>query len=261
MGLTFDHIASQFDHQRGLPRVALQAWCGLVHELSGGTKLEIIEPGIGTGRIALPLAAMGHHITGTDISPQMLQACQASAQEMGLIEHLSLSSADATSLPFADQSFDLGVVAQLLYLVPDWPSVTDELARVVKPGGHVIHLTEPTTESDALALWSSTWRGIIESTGYRHTALTPTDEEVHTEFLRRWPDVEIRELASWKFGQTVAEAVNGYAARLRPLYVSVPESEFNRAVDEFLAWARTTYPNADTRIDGTVSLTAMIAAT
>lgn len=260
MRLSFDAMASQFDHQRGLPREALKAWMNLIDELANGRSLQIIEPGIGTGRIALPLAVMGHIVSGTDISQPMLLTCADSAQSLQVSDIVHLSQSDATDMPFADHSFDLGIVAQLLYLVPDWPTVLDELARVVKPGGHVTHLTEPTTESNALAQWSATWRKMIEATGYRHTPISPTDDEVHAEFLRRWPDVRVRELASWSFGQTVAEAMHGYAERIRPLYTSVPEHQFNRAVENFLAWARQTFPNGDTRLDGTVTLTAMIAS-
>lgn len=260
MPLSFDAIASQFDHQRALPRVALRAWVELIDTLADGSVLRIIEPGIGTGRIALPLCAMGHTVVGTDISQPMLHACETSAFSHGLTEAVTIVEADAIDLPYDDHQFDLGLIAQLLYLLPDWPSVLDELARVVKPGGYVIHLTEPTIESEALNAWSTRWRAAIESTGYQHITLSPSDDEVHAEFLRRWPDVRIQQLASWSFGQTVSEALDGYAARMRPLYATVPDVAFDLAVSSFLSWARDTFPNEDTRLDGIVTLTAMIAA-
>lgn len=261
MRLSFDAIANQFDSQRGLPRAALKAWMDLIEAFADGRSMQIIEPGIGTGRIALPLAAAGHNITGTDISLPMLTACADSSKSLDISDRVHLIQSDATNLPFFDQEFDLGIVAQLLYLVPDWPSVLDDLARVVKPGGFVIHLTEPTTESAELSLWSATWRQMIEATGYRHTELSPTDDDVHAEFLRRWPDVQVRELASWTFGQSVSEATDSYANRLRPLYTTVPDDAFNRAVTDFLAWAREAFPNGNTRLNGTVTLTTMIAST
>lgn len=261
MRLTFDDIASQFDSQRGLPLEAIRAWINLVNKLSAGHPLRAIEPGIGTGRIALPLAAMGHDITGTDISAPMLAACAQSARELNISNAPDLVEADATDLPFSDHAFDLGIIAQLLYLVPDWPPVLDELARIVKPGGYVIHLTEPTTESHALSLWTTSWREMIESTGYRHSHLSPTDVDVHAEFQRRWPDVEVRELATWSFGQTVAEAVVGYGRRIRPLYAEVPDEAFEETVGGFLAWANDSFPDSSTRLDGIVTLTALIART
>jgi ubiquinone/menaquinone biosynthesis C-methylase UbiE len=258
--LSFDAIASQFDSQRGLPRTALQAWMELVDDLAGGHQGHIVEPGIGTGRIALPLAMAGHHITGADISRPMLDACAESARNLQIADHVTLLNADATDMPLPDHTFDLGVIVQVLYLVPDWPAVLDELARLVKPGGFVIHLTEPTLEGVALARWSSSWRQVIEETGFRHIALSPTDAEVQAEFLRRWPDVEVRELASWSFGQSVNEAREDYAARLRPLYASIPDDEWRAATDRFLAWTMTAFPHGDERLEGTVTLTAMIAS-
>lgn len=255
MRLSFDDIASQFDSRRELPRPAIQAWMELIDELARGKTLNVIEPGIGTGRVALPLAAMGHRLAGTDISPQMLARCAESAGEMDV----QLLQADATDLPFEDHQFDLGIVAQLLYLVPDWPTVLDELARVVTPGGFVIHLTEPTIENGALARWSAAWREKIEAAGYRHIPVSPTDAEVHSEFLRRWPTVQQRELASWTFGQTVAEARSNFAERLRPLYMTVSDSEFERVAQEFLDWGANAFPVPDTRLDATVTLTATIA--
>lgn len=260
MQLNFDAIASQFDDQRGLPREALQAWMALVEELAEGRRLRIVEPGIGTGRIALPLVMLGHGVTGADISQPMLDGCVESARTLGVRDRLSLFRADATDLPLADRAYDLGIIAQLLYLVPDWPAVLDELHRLVRPGGFVIHLTEPTVEGEHLRLWSSTWRRIIEETGFTHTAITPSDADVHAEFLRRWPDVQVRELASWTFGQSVAQARRGYAARLHPLYESVSDEDWRDTTARFLAWTDSEFPTGDERLDGTVALTAMIAA-
>lgn len=260
MHLSFDAIASQFDSQRGLPHAALRSWMELVDKLAGGRQLRIVEPGIGTGRVALPLALLGHHITGADISQPMLDACAESAWKLGVSDRLALLNADATDLPLPDRSFDLGMIAQVLYLVPDWPAVLDELARLVKPGGYVIHLTEPTVEGTALARWSSTWRGMIEETGYTHTTVTPTDAEVQAEILRRWPDTQVRELAGWSFGQSVSQAMDNYEARLRPLYASVPDDDWHTATSRFLVWASDEFPQGNEQLDGTVTLTAMIAA-
>lgn len=259
--LSFDDISKQFDTQRGLPRPALNAWLEFVNDLAAGRQLRIIEPGIGTGRLALPLAAIGHQISGADISRQMLQECERSASKLKISPRIYLTEADAVSLPFNDHQFDLGIIAQLLYLVPDWPTVLDELARLVKPGGHVIHLAEPTSESEALALWSSTWREMIEATGYRHIELSPTDDQIEAEFLRRWPDVEQHALTNWHFGQTVAEAMVGYRVRLRPLYAEVSDDVFDHVVDMFLSWAKASFPDPSTQLGGTVTLTVLIAST
>lgn len=260
MTLSFENLAEHFDTHRGLPADAMHAWMQLVDELAEGRSLDVIEPGIGTGRVSLPLATMGHTVWGGDIAAPMLERCRASAEALGVRHQVQLHLADATELPVGDGAFGVGVVAQLLYLVPDWPTVLDELVRVVRPGGHVIHLTEPTTESPSMQLWSRTWREMIERTGYRHTALSPTDEDVLAEFQRRWPDVETRRLASWSFGQSVAYARATLGESLRPLYSSVSDADWRATVDEFTGWSHSAFPDGTTDLGGEITLTALIAS-
>ncbi|MCA9834956.1 MAG: class I SAM-dependent methyltransferase [Thermomicrobiales bacterium] len=260
MTLTFDAMASQFDDQRGLPRAAISAWLRCVDELAAGRQLHVIEPGIGTGRIALPLAIAGHVVAGVDISPPMLDVCRQRAETLGVADLVDAIWGDAADLPYAEHSFDLGVIAQLLYLVPDWTTVLDELARVVSPGGYVIHLTEPTIESDALQLWSSTWWQMVAETGYQQLEVKPGEDDIAAEFLRRWPDVQVQELASWEFGQTVAEARRDYGRRVRVVYPDMAQEVWDALVDRYLAWSESAFPDSSTMLSGRVVLTARIAA-
>lgn len=261
VSLSFDHLAEYFDEHRGLPRGAVQAWTNLVTRITDSRTLRVVEPGIGGGRITLPLAALGHRVWGCDVSPSMVEQCHHTAAAIGIADRVEVVVADATDLPLPDAAADLGVVAQLLYLVPDWPAVLDELARVVKPGGYVIHLTEPTRENEALQVWNTTWREMIEETGYRHRAFSPTDAEVSAEFLRRWPDCQQELLASWSFGQSVGEARRTLRTVLRPLYETISDDTWHRTVDRFLAWSETALPDDETDLGGTISLAALIART
>jgi SAM-dependent methyltransferase len=49
--------------------------------------------------------------------------------------------ADVQALPFADGSFDVAVAAWMLYHVPDLDRAVSELARVLRPGGRLVALT------------------------------------------------------------------------------------------------------------------------
>lgn len=259
MTLSFDDLASQFDDQRGLPAAALREWAAAVDLLAAGGTLEIVEPGIGTGRVTLPLAASGHRVTGVDVSTGMLQTCAHKAAALSIRDRVTLLEGDATALPLPDDAFDMGVIASLLYLVPDWTEVLDELARVVRPGGWIVHLVERSESGEELRLWDVAWRTRVESTGFRHASLHPTPEEVQAEFLRRWPDTRVEIFACWPFGQSVGEAMDGYSERLRPLYAGIADEDWDRIVGDFLHWAGATFPDPDTRLDGQVVLEAMIA--
>jgi ubiquinone/menaquinone biosynthesis C-methylase UbiE len=257
--LSFDELAAHFDKQRGLPPAALREWTGAVQMFAAGRTLKVIEPGIGTGRITLPLAFAGHEVTGIDISEAMLEACAHKAEVLHVSDRVTLIHGDATSLPVDDDAFDLGVMASLLYLMPQWETLLDELARVVQPGGAIVHLVERTEAGDDLQLWDIGWRKRIEETGYVHPALRPSLNEVRTEFNRRWPETRTEVLASWTFGQTVGEGRARFSERLRPLYSSVDYQQWDQVVRNFLYWSEQTFPDPDTRLDGQVILEAMIA--
>ena len=261
MVLSFDDLASHFDDQRGLPVVALREWAAAVDLFAAGRTLEIVEPGIGTGRVTLPLAASGHRVTGVDVSGAMLQACAHKAEALRVADRVTLLQGDATALPLPDHAFDLGVIASLLYLVPDWTEVLDELHRVVTPGGSIAHLVERSESGDELRLWDIAWRSRVESIGFRHAPLQPTPDEVQAEFRRRWPDTRIEILASWEFGQTIGEASDGYGERLRPLYAEIGDDEWDRIVGDFLHWAGNQFPDPETRLGGQVVLEALISRT
>lgn len=49
----------------------------LAHATADGRPPKVLELGVGTGRLAIPLAARGIHVTGVDSSPAMLDAMSA----------------------------------------------------------------------------------------------------------------------------------------------------------------------------------------
>lgn len=261
MSLSFDEIARTFDDQRGLPPDALRALAAFVDGIAQGRTLDIVEPGIGTGRVALPLAISGHRVVGVDVSRPMLDACARKASLLGVGDRVTLAKGDATDLPCDDDAFDLGIFASLLYLVADWESVLDELARVVCPGGAVVQVRERTETGTLLSRWDAVWRGQIESAGFAHQSISPTDDEVMGAMQRRWPDIEVRPLASWAFGQTVGEGRDGFGERLRPLYPDIPDDVWTRLVDDFLRWSEDVFSNPLARLDGRVVLEAVIGWT
>ncbi len=92
----------------------------------------ILELGTGTGAGALMLARRfpGARVYGTDISPAMVEAARTKLPaELG--DRLEFEVADAASLPHDDGAFDL--VAQL-----NLPVFLAEVARVLRPGGHLV---------------------------------------------------------------------------------------------------------------------------
>lgn len=137
--VSFDRAAAYYDATRRLSAESERAVAELlVGELQGrGTCLEV---GVGTGRIALPVAARHVPMVGVDLSPPMLerlQAKQSAAAEAPALA-VAVAVADATRLPLADHSVGGSLLCHVLHLVPAWRQVVDELVRVTRPGGVVL---------------------------------------------------------------------------------------------------------------------------
>lgn len=127
----FDRIAARYDALGFLTRAAL-ALVETVRVPTGGRALDVAT---GTGTVALALASQAAEVVGTDIAPAMLQ--QARARAVGC-PNVQFVSAEATALPFADQSFDVVVCGAGLFFVPDMPAALREWRRVLRPGGEVV---------------------------------------------------------------------------------------------------------------------------
>ncbi|MCU0514543.1 MAG: methyltransferase domain-containing protein [Anaerolineae bacterium] len=134
--VNFDRAVAFYDDTRGFPPgiaapvAALMAQAGGLHKGD-----QVLEIGIGTGRIALPLAQHTGSITGVDISRQMMQRLR----QKQTTETIYLAQADAGVLPFAAGTFDAAVVVHVLHLVAQPAQVVRDLARVLKPGGRLLH--------------------------------------------------------------------------------------------------------------------------
>jgi ubiquinone/menaquinone biosynthesis C-methylase UbiE len=90
----------------------------------------VLEVGCGTGLILREVARTAAQATGIDLSPGML----AQARARGLDVH----EAPATALPFPDGAFDMAYSVKVLAHVEDIARALAEMARVVRPGGHVV---------------------------------------------------------------------------------------------------------------------------
>ena len=110
-----------------------------------------LEIGAGTGYFCLNMLQLGviERATATDISPGMLRALGASAEELG-VEAKTVRT-DAEELPFDDESFDLVFGHAVLHHIPDLPRAFAEFDRVLRPGGTVLFCGEPSRYGDVLA--------------------------------------------------------------------------------------------------------------
>jgi ubiquinone/menaquinone biosynthesis C-methylase UbiE len=131
---SYDRVAVDY-HEYGLAEMARQpverAVLGLFASLVDGPVLDV---GCGTGLATAHLHGLGVDITGVDLSPGMLDVARRSCPDV------EFEVASMLALPHADAAF-AGVVAWYSTIhVPDnlLPTALSELARVLRPGGHLM---------------------------------------------------------------------------------------------------------------------------
>lgn len=130
---------------------------------------EALEIGAGTGYFSLNLLQAGaiERATATDISPGMLATLQENATRLGL--GVRTAAAEAETLPFGDESFDLVFGHAVLHHIPDLAQAFSEFGRVLRPGGTLAFCGEPSRYGDLLAaipkrtalLTAPLWRRLV----------------------------------------------------------------------------------------------------
>ena len=143
-------------------RSAYKRWAGVYDTVFGGVSgpgrwravaavnalpgSRVLEVGVGTG-LALPHYAQGKHITGIDLSAEMLALARRRVAREGLdqVEALLELDAEATGLP--DSSFDIAVAMFVASVVPNPLHLLAEMRRLVRPGGHILFVNHFAAEN------------------------------------------------------------------------------------------------------------------
>ena len=166
--VAFDQVADIYDTTRSLSDEAKAKF----HELLGAELRDrdpVLEIGVGTGRIALPVHGAGMRLVGVDLSMPMLAKL---VEKGGGAAPFPVVQTDATKLPFLDDRFGAAYGVHVLHLIPAWREAVAELVRVVRPGGVVlIDLGGLSPEHDELDDRVKAELG----TGARHPGLTGDD--------------------------------------------------------------------------------------
>ncbi len=132
--LDIDDLAP-LDEFHALGRAATLALAELADVRPGDRVLDV---GAGIGGPARLLAARyGAHVTALDATSRFCRAAELLTRGAGLTERVQIVCGDALKLPFDDGCFDLAWSQAVSQNVADKQRFIAELARVVRPGGHV----------------------------------------------------------------------------------------------------------------------------
>jgi SAM-dependent methyltransferase len=98
-----------------------------------GEDTRVVDLATGTGGVAREAAAAGAKVTGIDVSAGMLEIARQSSPT-----NITYVMAEASTLPFADDAFDIATCGFGLSHMPHSDRVLSEVRRVLKPNGTLL---------------------------------------------------------------------------------------------------------------------------
>jgi SAM-dependent methyltransferase len=191
----------------------------------------VLDVGAGPGRFTIELARLGASIVVADISPGQLELNRRKAEEAGVAAAVvERVIADVVALPFEDASFDVTVCygGPISYAVERAADAVAELARVTRPGGHL--LVSVMSLVGAVQAYADAFLKVTEEYGVEltegilATGLLPEGPGLGHLAMRLFRWRELKELVE-EHGEIVAASATGL---LRP--ATSPEDPDLRAL-------------------------------
>jgi ubiquinone/menaquinone biosynthesis C-methylase UbiE len=229
---SFDRAADYYDQTRELPEpIATHGLPALLKYIEPYGK--ILDAGIGTGRISVPLLHLGADVIGIDLSLNMMAKLRAKYAAA------HLAQADASRLPFAAQQFDAVLTTHVMHLIGPWREALREYRRVLKPGGVYIDLTDWHDQSSQLTRLRDHWRELVEAHGaqWRRPGVQ-SREEMEAELKQLQARLEEVEVLRYYTTATPRERLDHIHDRVCSDAWEVPDDVFDATFKELTAWAK-----------------------
>ncbi len=156
----FDRIAGVYDLMNSTMTAGLHhQWRGrAVDRAEVGPGSDALDVCCGTGDLALELRRRigpDGRVVGCDFSEPMLELARRKSGEEGL--PVEFGWADALELPYGDESFDAVTIGFGARNLADLDRGLGEMARVLRPGGHLVILEITRPRREPLASFYSLW--------------------------------------------------------------------------------------------------------
>lgn len=117
-------------------------------DLAGKKVLEV-SCGAGGGASYIMRSLGPASYTGLDLNPASIDMCRQRHRLPGL----DFLQGDSQDLPFPDESFDAVINVEASHQYSDFPRFLDEVARVLRPGGHFMYADS--RRAPAVAAWEA----------------------------------------------------------------------------------------------------------
>lgn len=206
---SWDEVASIYRRQLWLEGRALGRMLEMLAPQPGERLLDVAT---GPGVLLAELASRPDRpdeAVGIDSSSEML------ALAPPLPDGWELDHADATELPFGDDSFDLVTASYLLHVLREperWRAVA-EIARVLRPGGRLGSITITPPRSAIMRVLTAPIRAAAERSDVRLAGLRPLDPGPELRQAGLIETARARSLLGYPSLCLVAEAVTGTGGR------------------------------------------------
>ncbi|MCR5272009.1 MAG: class I SAM-dependent methyltransferase [Lachnospiraceae bacterium] len=119
---------------------------------------EVLEIATGPGLLAKNVAYAAKKMIATDYSDGMIEQAKKGVNP----DNLTFEVADATNLPYADDSFDVVLIANALHVMPNPRQALGEIDRVLRKDGILI---APNFIEHNESAVSRIWSGILKIAG------------------------------------------------------------------------------------------------
>ena len=229
--ISFDRAAPYYDTTRTPDEASTGRVVDLLAERFAGSG-HVLEVGIGTGQVGLPLARAGIDLIGFDLSAAMM----AQLRQKSTGDPFPLVQADAIRIPFADRSFGGAYCRWVLHLISDWTDALEEMDRVVSPEGPIA--IEPGGLSGVFA---DVYLRFVELLGdaVRLPGLDLIDREAQLDDAmdalgRRLADVVP---VTYERKASVAEQLDRIPTKVFAWTWDVPGGDLRAATDDVRSWA------------------------
>ena len=112
-------------------------WKNLILEYAPEKEhLEVLDVGCGPGFFEITLGKEGHHVTGIDITENMIHEAKENVKAAGL--SADLMTMDCHNLNFPDETFDMVICRNITWTLDDPQKAYREWLRVLKKGGRLL---------------------------------------------------------------------------------------------------------------------------
>ncbi|MEX1254168.1 MAG: class I SAM-dependent methyltransferase [Dehalococcoidia bacterium] len=241
--VSFDRAADIYDATRALPPEVDRALTdALMKELTAVGAERVLEVGVGTGRIARPLAERGVRVCGVDIASRMLARLREQLGPRHVAPDLLLG--DATRLPLADGSFPAAIIVHVLHLVSSPNAALGELRRVLSPGGVFLH---PITDYPGENPWAASRQKsaeLLRGLGVV-TRKRPDREEIHAMLRGLGASLRTETVAEVQEEKTPVFWLDSTRDRIDSWSWEIPEDVFPEFFARYEQWNREHFGDLD----------------